>query len=89
LLQYISVKYLYFIILIKIQKIEEEKMEYINNKGVTPLALGVLKRPLHKTKSHNNNYRNKGQSRPRQNIGSNHQLWEPYTNVALLTLSHQ
>jgi len=49
-------------------------MEYINNRSVTPLVQGVLKEPLHKTKSHNNNYKTKGQSRPRHNIGSDHQL---------------
>jgi len=63
-------------------------MEYINTGDVNPSVQGIPTRTPQTKSSHTQYLQNYGQPRPKHRIGSDHQLWVPYTNVEFLAFSH-
>jgi len=63
-------------------------MGYINKGDVISSVQDVPTRTPQPNKCHTRYLQNYGQSRPKHRIGSDHQLWVPYTNVVFLAFSH-
>ena len=63
-------------------------MEYINKGNEISSVQDVPPRSPLPVKSYTRYIQNYGRSRPKHRIGSDHQLWEPYTNIMFFAFSH-